>query len=213
MAEAAHGQKEPKRRATYEDLLRVPDNKVAELLDGELVVSPRPAARHARAASGLGVGLGPFDFGSGPGGKEPGGWWVLDEPELHLGKDVLVPDLAGWRRTRMPIIPDVAAFELAPDWVCEVVSPSTVRHDRLRKMRIYARESVAHLWLVDPIAQTLEVYRLEGGRWVVFGTFGGDEKVRAEPFDAIELDLARLWLEEAPPAAAPEGAMQGGEEK
>jgi Uma2 family endonuclease len=184
-----------RRRATYEDLVKVPDHMVAEIVDGELYASPRPASPHALAASTIGGDLGGFHRPSGgPGG--PGGWWILYEPELHLGPDVMVPDMAGWRRERMPAVPNVAYFELAPDWACEVVSPSTGILDRRRKMPIYARESVAHLWIVDPILKTLEVYRLESGRWVVASTHGGDDRVRAEPFDAVEIDIARWWLTE-----------------
>jgi Uma2 family endonuclease len=183
-----------RRRATYEDLLQVSDLLIAEIIDGELLTSPRPASPHARAASVISRDLDPFDRGpSGPGG--PGGWWILFEPELHLGLDILVPDLAGWRRERMPVLENVAYFEQAPDWVCEVVSPSTGRLDRVRKIPIYAREQVGHLWLVDPLLRTLEVYRLEGQRWVVAGTHGGAESVRAEPFAAIELDMSRWWLD------------------
>ena len=116
------------------------------------------------------------------------------EREFHFGEEVVVPDLAGWRRERMPVLPNVAAFELAPDWVCEVVSPSTVRLDRVRKMAVYAREKVTHLWLLDPLAQTLEVYRLEADGWFVVSTHAGAERVRAEPFDAVELDMTRWWL-------------------
>jgi Uma2 family endonuclease len=184
-----------RRRATYEDLLKVPDTMVAEILDGELYATPRPAFPHARATSVMGSDLGgPFD--RSPGGPDgPGGWWILDEPELHLGPDVVVPDLAGWRRERVPRLPHAAFFDVAPDWACEVVSPATASTDRVRKMRIYARESVGHLWLVEPLATTLEVYRLENGRWVVVSTHGGSERVRAEPFEAIELELTRWWLE------------------
>jgi Uma2 family endonuclease len=184
----------PKRRATYEDLMQVPDTKVAEIIDGELVVSPRPASPHALAATYLGSDLvGPFGTPAG-GSPGPGGWWLLLEPELHFGDDVLVPDWAGWRRERLPVLENVPFFTLAPDWVCEIVSPSTGRIDRSRKMRHYAADGVANLWLVDPLAQTLEVYRLEARHWVVTATFGGSEVVRAEPFDAIELQLGRWWL-------------------
>src|SRR5437867_3814671 len=135
----------PRRRATYADLLEVPEHLVAEIIDGELLTSPRPASPHALAASAIGSAL--VDrFNGPPGGADaPGGWWILDEPELHLGDDVVVPDLAGWRRERMPVLPDVVGFTLAPDWVCEVISPSTARIDRGRKLRVYAREQVAHL--------------------------------------------------------------------
>ena len=184
-----------RRRATYEDLLTVPETMVAEILDGELFATPRPALPHARATSVMGSDLGgAFDHPSGSPGA-PGGWWILDEPELHLGPDVIVPDLAGWRRERVPRLPNAAFFDVAPDWACEVVSPTTAGADRVRKMRIYARESVGHLWLVEPLARTLEVYRLENGRWIVASTHGGSERVRAEPFEAIELELPRWWLE------------------
>ncbi len=183
------------RQATYEDLLKVPDILIAEIIDGELVTSPRPSFRHARATSAIRGNLDPFDRRSG-GPGEPGGWWILFEPELHLGADILVPDLAGWRRERLPVLGDVAYSELAPDWVCEVVSPSTARIDRVRKMPVYARERVSYLWLIHPSLQTLEVYRLEGQHWVVVSSHVGAESVRAEPFDAIELDMSRWWLEE-----------------
>jgi Uma2 family endonuclease len=189
-----------KRYATYEDLEAVPDTKVAELIDGDLFVSPRPATPHARVEIQLGTSLaGSFDGPPG-GANKPGGWWILFEPELHFGKNVLVPDLVGWRHERMPRIPNVAAITLAPDWVCEVVSPSTGVIDRGRKMSVYAREGVAHLWIIDPIIRTLEVYRLEGGRWIVAATYGGDDPVRAEPFDAVTLEPARWWLEPEPAA-------------
>lgn len=194
---------EPKRRATYEDLMQVPDTQVAELIDGELVVTPRPASPHTYAASTLGIDVGgPFHRDPGdPAGA--GGWWILLEPELHLGADVLVPDWAGWRRSRMPEFPRAAYFTLAPDWACEVVSPATARVDRTRKMAVYARAGVAHLWLVDPLLQTVEVYRLEAGRWVVLVTHAGDETARIEPFEQVELSLARWWPPAPAEAAAP----------
>lgn len=184
---------EPARKpATYEDLMKVPEHLVAEIVDDELFTSPRPASRHARASAGIGGMLvPPFDHGDGG----PGGWWIVFEPELHLGRDVLVPDLAGWRRERMPVYPDAAYFELAPDWACEVVSPSTGRLDRIRKMPKYAAAEVRHLWLVDPILRTLEIYRLESGRWLFIDGHADDDVVRAEPFDAIEIRLASLWTE------------------
>lgn len=179
------------RPATYEDLCRVPPEKVAEILSGELIVSPRPAAPHALATSALSGDLSPLSRrAGGPGG--PGGWVILYEPELHFGEDVLVPDLAGWRRERMPRVPDVPFFTLAPDWVCEVASPSTRRVDRLLKMPVYARERIGWLWMVEPLDKLLEVYRLEGS-WVVAATHGGSERVRAKPFEEVELELARWW--------------------
>ena len=177
------------RPATYEDLCRVPDHKVAEILDGELIVSPRQALRHAQAKTLLGGILGrAFDLGL----SGPGGWQILFEPELHLRDDILVPDLAAWRRERLPLVPDAAYMTLAPDWACEVISPSTERMDQSRKMRVYAREEVRHLWLLDPLVRTLEVLRLEDVRWVVLATPGDSDVVRVEPFDAIEIGLSTL---------------------
>jgi Uma2 family endonuclease len=180
-----------KRRATYEDLCAVPEHLVAELIHGELHTHPRPALIHARAASRLGIDLGgPFDRGKGG----PGGWIILDEPELHVQSDVLVPDLAGWRRERVPELPAATAFELAPDWVCEVLSSATAAVDRTDKMGIYAREQVRQVWLVDPTIATLEVYRLlDRKTYESVVAWRGDARVRAEPFDAIELELAAIW--------------------
>ena len=180
------------KRPTYEDVLNAPENKVAEILDGELVLSPRPAMRHSLAASTLGTVVGE-PFGRGRGG--PGGWWILDEPELHLGRDVLVPDLGGWRRSRLPRLPETAYFPLAPDWICEVLSPSTAQLDRAKKLAIYGRELVAHAWLIDPLARTLEVLRLEHGRWVILGAHAGSEVVRAEPFAELDLELEAWWAD------------------
>jgi Uma2 family endonuclease len=173
---------------------------VAEIVGGELHASPRPAFHHARAGSALGMVLGrPYDHGRGG----PGGWWIVDEPELHLGRDVLVPDLAGWRRARLPRAPETPHVTLAPDWVCEVLSPSTARLDRTQKLAVYAREGVGHVWLIDPLAQTLEVFRLEGARWVLIATHAGDEVVRPEPFIEADLELALLWPEPTEPETPP----------
>ena len=188
------------RPATYADLEAVPSHQVAEIIENTLYAFPRPAPKHAFASSSLGGELvGPFSRGRGG----PGGWILLDEPELHLAEDVLVPDIAGWRVERMPRLPETAYFPLAPDWICEVLSPSTSGIDRVKKMPVYAREGVKHVWLLDPSERTLEVFRLtEAGRWEVIGLYGEAEKVRAEPFDAIELDLWLLWspTPPAPPA-------------
>jgi Uma2 family endonuclease len=179
------------KRATYDDVLNAPENQVAEILDGELSLSPRPSPRHAVASSRLGGVLVPaFD---GQGGA--GGWWILDEPELHFGGDVTVPDLGGWRRERLPAIPETAFFSLAPDWVCEVLSPSTEHIDRGRKLRIYADAGIAHAWLVNPAERTLEVLRLREGAWTIVAVCSGSDAVRVEPFDAIELGLGRLWVD------------------
>jgi Uma2 family endonuclease len=180
-----------KRTATYEDILALPEHRVGEILFGQLYSHPRPAPRHARAYSALtGQLWNPFDGGSGG----PGGWWILDEPELHLDENIIVPDLAGWRRERMPELPQSAWFELAPDWVCEILSPSTARTDRAVKMPLYAREAVTHLWLVDPDARTLEVYRLQDdGHWLLLQTLKDDDPVQQPPFAAVSFSLSSLW--------------------
>jgi Uma2 family endonuclease len=184
-----------KKRATYEDVLAAPPHVVAEVVAGVLRTQPRPAVPHTRAASRLGGKLsGPFDEGR----DGPGGWVLLVEPELHVGPepDIVVPDLAGWRRGRMPRVPMESAFiSLAPDWVCEVVSPSTQAFDRGDKMDVYARESVRHAWLVDPLARLLEAFRLEKEKWLRVGTRRDQARVRAEPFEALELDLGALWAD------------------
>ena len=186
-------------RATLADLEAVPPHRVAELVRGVLHIFNRPAPRHARTSSRLGGELmGPFDTGKGG----PGGWVILDEPELQFpepgapgGVEVVSPDLAGWRVERMPSLPEEAFFTVAPDWVCEVLSPSTATFDRFEKMPLYARQRVLHAWLIDPLAHTLEVFRVagEGGLWMLLALHHGDVKVRAEPFEAIELDLGLLW--------------------
>lgn len=177
--------------ATYEDILALPPHVTGQIVDGELHVSPRPANPHATAASTLGMDIGSA-FQRGRGG--PGGWWIFHEPELHFGLDVTVPDLAGWRRSRLPAIPPTAYFTLAPDWICEVLSPSTASFDRVKKMRVYAREGVGHAWLVDPEARTLEVYRLGAGQWTLLAAHEETETVRAEPFEEIEIALPDLWV-------------------
>jgi len=178
-----------KKGATYDDLVRVPEHYVAEMFDGELYASPRPAVPHARAATKLAAKLDdPFDFDG------PGGWIFLVEPELHFGNDVLVPDIAGWRRERLPALPNDAYLTLAPDWVCEVLSPSTEAIDRGQKLRIYAREGVAHAWLLDPLRQTVEVLVLEAGSLEPLEQHHGDASMRARPFDAVELTLRALWI-------------------
>jgi Uma2 family endonuclease len=187
---------EPRKKATYADLVAVAEPLVAEIIAGELYTSPRPAVPHTLAASAIGSVL--FDRFNRPtdGADAPGGWWILFEPELHFGEDVLVPDVAGWRRARMPSCPKTAAITMPPDWACEVVSPSTGALDRARQMPVYPREGVGHFWIVDPILHTIEVYRLEDGRWIVAGAYGGSEALRLEPFETIALEVTRWWGEE-----------------
>ena len=178
------------RRATYQDVLDAPPDKVAEVVDGTLYIFNRPAAPHALASSRLGNAIGPpFDNGR----SGPGGWWILDEPELHLGEDIVVPDIAGWRRERMPVYPDTAYFTLAPDWVCEVLSPSTRKLDLGGKSAVYARAGVGTIWFADPIARSLEANVLRGGKWVEIATLYNDATVSLPPFEAISFSLGDLW--------------------
>jgi Uma2 family endonuclease len=178
-----------RKRASYADLESLPPNVVGEILFGVLHVLPRPRLRHASASSRLGARLGgSFDEGSGG-----SGWVLLDEPELHLEEDVLVPDIAGWRRERLPELPDAPFLSLAPDWVCEVISPSTSSLDRTDKRAIYFRENVRHLWLVDPSDRLLEVQRWSEGGYVTIGAWRGDVSVHAEPFESLAIPLGALW--------------------
>jgi Uma2 family endonuclease len=185
------------RPEVVEGYLRAPEHMTAEILDGELFLMSRPRRQHTRGSSRLGVLLGgPFDLGVGG----PGGWMLLDEPELHLGPlpDIVVPDLAGWRRERVPgdflALDAPAHIELPPDWVCEVLSASTEALDRGKKVRLWRRELVGHVWLLSPERRTLEVYALGAqGLYTLVDTYEGNARVRAEPFDAVELDLAALW--------------------
>jgi len=178
--------------ATYEDLFDLPENLVGEIIAGRLLTHPRPAPRHARAYSAIGFELGsPYDRGH----NGPGGWWILDEPELHLGRDILVPDIAGWRRERMPRLPETAWFELAPDWVCEILSPSTARLDRAEKLPIYARQGVVHAWLVDPDLRTLEVFENREGKWLLLTVLENGDEVSQPPFDATRFSLSGLWAD------------------
>ena len=182
--------KETKRPATYADLEALPEHMVGQIIDGELIVMPRPAGAHTKAHTSL-IGELYTPFQRGRGG--PGGWWFMTEPELHFGQDVLVPDVAAWRLERMPEDQEAPYFTLPPAWVCEVLSPSTAKLDRHRKREIYAREGVGHVWLLDPASRTLEVFQLRDGQWVQRGTWSVEVGARAEPFEAFELELARLW--------------------
>lgn len=182
------------RHPTYADIEALPDHLRGEILAGELVVSPRPAPGHAHVASVLGaLLLPPFQLGRGG----PGGWVLLHEPELALDVDsdfpVVVPDLAGWTKARMPRRPEGAQFTLAPDWVCEVLSPSTTRNDRIWKLPFYGRAGVSHAWIADPAARTVEVFVLEAGAWVLRHTTSEDTLAALPPFEAVELPLSELW--------------------
>jgi hypothetical protein len=201
-----------RRRITDQLLEQGPEWLGAEIIDDEQIPRLRPDSPHILAASAIVADLfGPFSDPAGDRGGVPGGWWILFEPEIHLAQDIVVPDIAGWRRERLPQISYAPAFELTPDWVCEIILPNTARLDRVRKTAIYGREKISHLWLVDPLAQTLEVYRLTGHHWIRIDAVGGPELVRAEPFEDIELNMRRWWIDtasaparaQAPAAAAP----------
>ena len=182
----------PSRGATYQDVLDAPPQMVAEIVRGALHLHPRPAPRHTRASSSLGGALqNPFDQGIGG----PGGWWILVEPELHLGEDVLVPDVGGWRRERMPKLPENAFFELAPEWACEVLSPGTRELNVTVKRDVYGANGVAWLWFVDPIARTLEAFAVDAGKWVLIAALREDAEVQVPPFEVISFPLARLWAD------------------
>jgi len=176
--------------ALYEDVIAAPRDHVAEIVAGDLYLSPRPSLRHSNAASVLGADL---NEAFHRGRRGPGGWWILDEPELHLQGDVLVPDIAGWRRERLPALPDGTGIELAPDWLCEVLSPSTERFDRLEKLPRYALAGVNHLWLIDPLKRLLEVWSRVETHWALIEEFSGKDVVNAPPFEAVSVELAPLW--------------------
>lgn len=183
-----------KKKATYEDLYNIPENMTGEIIDGEMIVTPRPSRRHIYTASALDKKIGPpYQFGEGGG---PGGWIILVEPEIGFGGDILVPDLAGWKEERYPDEEAHNWISVAPDWVCEVVSPSTRQRDKMEKMAIYAQEGVPYFWLIDPIAKTLDAFRLEGRKWVVVGLYVEGAKARIEPFEDIEISLDDLWQKE-----------------
>ena len=186
---------EPIRPASYQDILDAPEGMVAELIRGALHTQPRPAKPHGRAATALGAEI---HLGFDRGRTGPGGWWILDEPEIHFTEtDILVPDIAGWRRDRLPELGTEAYFETAPDWVCEVLSPRTREYDVTEKRDVYATAGVSHLWFVDPDARTLEAFALEAGSWRLLGAAHADADVRFAPFEAISIPLAELWVPQA----------------
>lgn len=188
----------------YQQLQRLPDHLTGQIIAGELVVSPRPTIPHANAETDIAADL-RVRFGRRSGGSGfPGGWLILIEPELHLGDDVLVPDIAGWKRETLPHLPRAANIDVTPDWVCEVLSPRTAKQDRNQKARCYHRAGVTWRWLIDPELQTLEIYRREGDFWTLIGIYEGDSVVRAAPFDAVELDMSPWWEGFAPETGAPQ---------
>src|SRR5262245_27705998 len=180
--------------ATYDDLLRLPEDVRAEIIGGEVVVTPSPLPRHANAQRSMGRFIGgPYHDDDGRGG--PGGWWIFLEVDVRLGPhDIVRPDLSGWRRDRLPAPGEVRPIDVAPDWVCEVVSPSTASRDRVTKRALYARSKIPYYWLVDPSARTLEALRLAGDRWTDVGAWADGETARIAPFDEVELEIGRLFL-------------------
>jgi len=184
------GHPAPHRPATYDDILALPEGVVGEIIEGELHVNPRPAPPHVWSGTRL-VTLLDGPFGIGLGG--PGGWIILAEPEIQFGASTLVPDLAAWRSERLPVLPRVGPLRITPDWICEVLSPGTERTDRLHKLRIYAAHRVGHVWLVNPTLRTLEIFQLQTGSYLLLNVFAGDDLIRAEPFDAVELPLQHVW--------------------
>ncbi|MGC8493496.1 MAG: Uma2 family endonuclease [Syntrophobacteraceae bacterium] len=180
-----------KRKATYEDLYSVPENMIGEIIGGGLIVHPRPSPKHMRAATRLSAEL-ELPYG---GNGVPGGWIFLLETEIQLVEDIVVPDVAGWKKERFPAHIETNWIPVPPDWVCEILSPKTALRDRTAKKEIYAQAQVGHLWLVDPLNMTVEVYRLGSGAFDAAGVYGGDDKARLEPFTEIEIDLGSLWLE------------------
>jgi Uma2 family endonuclease len=179
-----------KRVATYQDVLDAPEHMVAELIDGELFLSPRPGNPHGVVTSRLHGELYARFSGGGAGSN---GWLFIVEPELHLGDRVLVPDIAGWRTSRLPTVPDAAYVTVAPDWICETASKSTEKLDRKRKLPIYASAGVGYAWLVHPRLRSLEVFEAHERRWTLVETFSDNDRARAVPFEDFELDLSRLW--------------------
>jgi len=180
--------------ATYEDLLRLPDDVRGEVLSGRVVTAPAPMPKHSKAQRALGSFIGrPFDDDDGHGG--PGGWWIFVEVDIALGAhDIVRPDLAGWRRERLVDPAEQRPITVVPDWVCEILSPSTAARDKVQKRALYGEAGVLHYWIVDVDARTLEAFTLESGRWVLTGSYDDASTAAIPPFDAVALDVGRLFL-------------------
>ncbi len=183
-----------KSNATYADLYSIPDNMIGEIIDGELYVMPRPSPKHCNTSSSLGIIIG-YYYKMGMNGGS-GKWWILDEPEIHfsdLKEDFLVPDIAGWKKERMPTLPAETYFSVPPDWICEILSPGTARHDRKKKLPKYAKFGVSYFWIIDPANRTVEILKLKNSEYVVLAVYGEDDKMQAEPFTEIIIDLKNIW--------------------
>ncbi|MBF0224218.1 MAG: Uma2 family endonuclease [Desulfobacterales bacterium] len=181
------------KNATYNDLYKIPENMIGQIINGELIIMPRPSPRHIKVSSSIGVFISSFyEFGWNGG---PGNWIILDEPEIKLGENIFVPDIAGWKKERLSKFPKTNYISLSPDWICEVLSPSTEKTDRAKKMPIYAQFGVPYLWIINPIEKTLEIFKLSGKQWIVLAIYAEDDKFRDEPFQEIEIDLQNLWIE------------------
>jgi Uma2 family endonuclease len=194
---------DPTHHPTLADLDALPAGKVGEIIEGVLYTMTKPRMRHQRTTRKIGGSVGiPFDDGVGG----PGGWWIVSEPGIELrGTPEISPDLAGWRRNRMPEMPVDEPIRMVPDWICEILSPTTRRHDLLIKLPYYARVGVPYAWLVDLDARTVTAQRLDGGRWHTLGVFGDDREARIEPFDVVPLDVASWWPPEPPEPPEPPG--------
>ena len=176
----------------YKTLYSIPEHMLGQVIGNETIAMPRPSPQHANVVSGIGFEIGPA-YRLGRGG--PGGWIILDEPEICLGQNILVPDLAGWTKEKLSKFPKTNFITVAPDWICEVLSPRTFKIDRIKKMPIYAQFEVSFLWLIDPIEEIFEIFKLNGDKWTLLAGFAGNDKIRAEPFIEVEIDLANLWSE------------------
>ena len=181
------------RSATLADLLAIPEaERHHEIVDGDLVRKALPSLRHGAAQAGLAEELG-VAYGPRSRGRGPGGWVFATETEVRLAEDQIYrPDVAGWRRERMPLLTGSSPLDIVPDWVCEVLSASNAAHDLVKKRRTYHRSRVSHYWILDPEAETLTVYRWTADGYLVVLDATGDERVRAEPFDTIELSVTSL---------------------
>jgi Uma2 family endonuclease len=178
--------------ATIADLLAIPEERRRhEVVDGTLVEKEAASARHGGAQTRLSRALGPYD--RRPGGKWPGGWWFASEVEVQFEEtEVLRPDVAGWRRDRLAALPSEVPITVRPDWICEILSKNR-RNDLVKKKRVYHRHHVGHYWIIDPVDETLAVYRWHNDGYVEVIIAERTETVRAEPFDAIELRIGVLF--------------------